>query len=121
MLGMLFGQIPTSVTVCLCTGEVSSSLVKETELCVKHELPKCDHCKSKARKGCFVTRATSNPITGTAQHFEAPEFAAILPPPFEVIVAAWQPILSPRPCMVLPRIREPDLSGHQLRAPPSLV
>lgn len=121
MLGMLFGQVPASVTICSCTGEVADAAVAAQSVCAKHLLPKCDHCKPKPGKGCFVTKACSHQMSAVVPHVARPELAAVLLPAFIVIEASWQPTLQSHPCLNLPRIREPDLRGHQLRAPPSLA
>ncbi len=121
MLGMLFGQIPSSVTVCLCTGEVASSESDGAVACARHATPACEHCKHIIKKACFITKTTSHQLPAVATPYIAPGFAAILTEPFEVTAASWEPFISPQACLALPRIREPDRAGHHLRAPPSLA
>lgn len=121
MFAMLFGQVPASVTVCSCTGEVAEAAVSGQATCAKHTLPKCDHCKPKPGKGCFVTKSSTKQMSALVPHVIQPEFVAVLLPALAVIETAWQPTLQSHPCLILPRIREPDLIGHQLRAPPALA
>ncbi len=121
ILSLLFGQLPQSVTVCLCTGEVGVTNVKATDFCESHALPKCSHCHPTPRKSCYVTKARLGPPSAIVGHWTSPDIPVILPISISVIEAGWRPAIEPQPWFVLPRIREPDIGGHLLRAPPTFA
>lgn|GEM_PF-6767102 len=121
LLGVLFGQVPRSVTICLCTGQVGVIGVSDSDICAKHASPMCSHCQAqKGKKGCFLTKNQgSQTVSETATWL--PEIPGILQIPLQMPVRFWQLVIQLRPHLVLPRIREPDQSGHYLRAPPTLA
>ena len=118
LLSLVVGFIPVSVTVCQCTGQVSMESMKDTDSCEKHSLPKCGNCKASAKKGCFSTK-TNDPPTAALAAFVGVDFAILPLAQGTASVRIWSPSLAIQPHLVLPRIREPDLSGHLLRAPPA--
>ena len=121
LLGVVFGQVPTVVTVCLCTGQVGVQGVLESDVCSKHAAPLCSQWPAaKARKGCFLTKGqTPPPASPTTTSL--PDLPGLLFAPLEAPTARWEPVLVLRPHLVLPRIREPDRREPSLRAPPSLA
>ena len=123
IIALLVGRVPQSVTVCLCTGEVGVAAHSITDVCENHRLPKCEHCnpaEKALKKGCYTTKVKEGqPAVASAP--ASVDCPAILNPQTVGIQRSWQPAIEPRPHLSLPRIREPDLSGHQLRAPPALA
>jgi hypothetical protein len=69
---------------------------------------------------CFVTKADSPPPALVAHTVDV-ECPVVLARPFQVVVPQVEPEPQPRAWLVQPRIREPDIGGHLLRAPPALV
>lgn len=123
IIALLVGRVPQSETVCLCTGQVGVANHNVTDVCERHILPKCEHCNptDKApKKGCYATKAKEGPTQYVPASFSV-DFQAILVPATTIAFRSWRPSIEPRPHLSLPRIREPDLCGHQLRAPPALA
>ncbi len=121
LLGLLLGQVPRSVTVCLCTGEVGVTGVQDTDVCAKHASTTCTYCHPGAkRKGCFLTKS-EGPSAANLQAVWIPQIVALPPMRLEIPERVWRSVIQPLPCLLLPRIREPDKSGHHLRAPPTLA
>ena len=123
IIALLVGRVPQSVTVCLCTGEVGVAAHNITDVCENHRLPRCEHCvpaEKSHKKGCYATRTKEGPTAAVVAPVSV-DCPAILVSQGITVNRHWQPSVEPRPHLSLPRIREPDLNGHLLRAPPTLA
>ncbi len=123
IIALLVGRVPQSVTVCLCTGEVGVAVANITDVCEHHRLTKCDHCnpaEKSPKKGCYATKTKDGPTAAVVAPVSV-DCPAILNPQAAAVQRHWHPTIEPRPYLSLPRIREPDLNGHLLRAPPALA
>ncbi|MBS1723429.1 MAG: hypothetical protein JSS66_10805 [Armatimonadetes bacterium] len=117
---LLLGQLPRTVTLCLCTGDVVSDQIKDTDLCKRHHAAHCGHCAPGPKKGCYLKTGDSPSPSLLAMIVKVDCPAVLLTPPV-LQERAYFARCEPRFTILHPRIREPDIGGHLLRGPPSLA
>lgn len=120
---MLLAQVTLGGVACACANPANEPMTAQLacpERAMPANCPCCAHKANKAKPTTCKVKAAERTSAAIASLVEVPVFADL--PRFPILVLS-APEFAELPLsthLSLPRIREPDRDGHDLRAPPSI-